>query len=149
MTAKSFEELHVWQQARKLVNQIYFLTKNSSFAKDYGLTDQIRRASVSIVSNIAEGFERGGKEELIYFLYIAKASCGEVRAQLYVAFDQDYITREQFVATSDLSKNVSALIYKFIEGTKTYGRQGLKLKRKTREQAALEELKKEFPNINI
>lgn len=91
MKAKKFEDLYVWRIARELVNLVYQLTKNQSFL-DPSLKDQIRRASVSIMSNIAEGFERGTKEDLIHFLYIARASSGEVRTQGYIALDQKYIS---------------------------------------------------------
>ena len=84
---KSFEDLYIWQISRELVNLIYQLTSQKSFT-DFSLKDQIQRAAVSIISNIAEGFERGTKDEFLYFLYIAKGSCGEVRAQLYIALDR-------------------------------------------------------------
>lgn len=80
--AQYFEDLHIYQRARELVNAIYTVTRDSDFRRDSSLVDQIRRVSVSIMSNIAEGFERGGKAEFIQFLYIAKGSCGEVRGQL-------------------------------------------------------------------
>ena len=86
-TANSFENFFVWQKSRELVKLIYFLTKKSEFSRDFGLIDQIRRAAASIISNIAEGFERGGRYEIVHFFFIAKASCGEVRAQLYIALD--------------------------------------------------------------
>jgi four helix bundle protein len=89
--AKTFEELAVFVRSRVLVNEIYRLTRQPEFRRDRGLADQVRRAAVSILSNIAEGFERGGNVELIQFLYIAKGSCGEVRAQLMIAADQKYI----------------------------------------------------------
>jgi len=85
MAVKYFEDLEVWKEARRLTNEIYGATRNDGFSKDFGLRDQIQRAAVSIMSNIAEGFERGGNQEFIQFLYIAKGSCGEVRAQLHVA----------------------------------------------------------------
>jgi four helix bundle protein len=91
---ESFEDLNVYRQARDLTNKIYELTRQRFFARDYGLGDQIRRASVSIMSNIAEGFERGTNAEFIRFLFIAKGSCGEVRAQLAISFDQKYIADE-------------------------------------------------------
>ena len=84
-SARTFEELHMYQRARELTNAIYGHTRCGPFAQDRGLSDQIRRASVSIMSNIAEGFERGASTEFIQFLYIAKGSCGEVRAQLQIA----------------------------------------------------------------
>ena len=80
-----FEDIRSWRKSRELTKQIYVITSQGNFKRDFGLRDQIRKASVSIVSNIAEGFERGGDQELIQFLAVAKGSCGEVRAQLYIA----------------------------------------------------------------
>jgi four helix bundle protein len=74
MAVKNFEDLNVWQQARQLTQEVYRLTKTENFLKDFGLWDQIRRAAVSVMSNIAEGFERGGNQEFLQFLYIAKGS---------------------------------------------------------------------------
>jgi len=87
-TFNNFEDIEAWQKARQLTKRIYEITKKGALAKDYGLKDQIRRASVSIMSNIAEGFERGGNKEFIQFLSTAKGSSGEVRSQLYVIVDQ-------------------------------------------------------------
>lgn len=87
--ARSFEELHVYQRARDLANAVYAITRTGPFARDFGLADQIRRAAVSVMPNIAEGFERGTSTEFIQFLYIAKGSCGEVRAQLQLALVPD------------------------------------------------------------
>jgi len=98
-----FENIEAWQKARELTKAIYALSNDGQFARDFGLRDQIRRASVSIMSNIAEGFERGSNKEFIQFLYIAKGSAGEVRTQLYIAFDQAYINQETF---NQLNKNV-------------------------------------------
>ena len=95
---QEFEDLEVWKLARKLTVQVYALSRNGVFAKDYGFCNQIRRAVVSIVSNIAEGFERRSNSQFIQFLDIANGSAGEVRAQLYVALDLGYITQEQFQA---------------------------------------------------
>lgn len=91
-----FEELIAWQEARALTRAIYEGSDTQSFSKDYGLRDQIRRASVSIMSNIAEGFERGGRPEFHHFLVVAKGSCAEVRSQLYVALDVGYISQPVF-----------------------------------------------------
>ena len=91
-----FEDIEAWQKARELTREIYRVTKQGAFAKDFGLRDQIRRAAVSIMSNIAEGFERGSNKEFIQFLFIAKGSAGEVRSQLYIAFDLGYIGKEAF-----------------------------------------------------
>jgi four helix bundle protein len=91
---KNLEDLEIWKDARMLIRIIYRITREPKFSKDFALRDQIQRAGVSIMSNIAEGFERGGNQELVHFLYIAKASCGEVRSQLYVAVDQSYLTQK-------------------------------------------------------
>ncbi len=84
--AKSFEEMPVWNKSRELVKFVYGITKSKEFSKDFSLTDQIRRAAVSVMSNLVEGFERGSNTEFVQFLYIAKGSCGEVRTQLYAAW---------------------------------------------------------------
>ena len=83
----SFEEINSWQKSRIFNKKIYQITENPQFKKDFDLVRQIRRASISISSNIAEGFERNTDKEFIYFLYVAKASAGEVRSQIYLAFD--------------------------------------------------------------
>src|SRR3954466_9705131 len=91
-----FEELIAWQKARVMTREIYRATESGKFARDFGLKDQIRRAAVSVMSNIAEGFERGGRPEFHQMLSIAKASCGEVRSQLYVAADVGYLDEPAF-----------------------------------------------------
>jgi four helix bundle protein len=91
-----FEDFIAWQKARKLTADIYRVTSEGSFARDFGLKDQIRRAAVSSMSNLAEGFERGRPAEFHQFLSIAKASCAELRAQLYVALDVGYISLPTF-----------------------------------------------------
>ena len=91
-----FEDLIAWQKARELTRGVYQVTREGSFARDFGLSGQIQRASVSIMSNIAEGFERGGRGEFHQFLSTAKASCAEVRSQLYVALDIDYLDQSKF-----------------------------------------------------
>lgn len=91
-----FEELIAWQKARMLTKEIYKITRQGAFAKDFGLTGQMQRASVSIMSNIAEGLERNKRGEFHQFLSIAKASCAEVRSQLYVALDCNYISQNDF-----------------------------------------------------
>ncbi|MFQ5817295.1 MAG: four helix bundle protein [Terriglobia bacterium] len=112
--AKEFEELHVYQQARALTSRIYTLTGNSSFARDHSLRDQLRRAAVSILSNIAEGFERGTDRAFAQALVIAKGSCGEVRAQITVAFDQRYIGETQYSRVVDDCRRLSAGLAKLI-----------------------------------
>lgn len=101
-----FEDLEVWQLSKLLANQIYDATALGKFSQDYVLRDQVRRAAVSIFSNIAEGFERNGNKEFIQFLYIAKASCGEVRAQMAFAKDRDYISHTEF---ENLHENLISL----------------------------------------
>ena len=93
---EKFEDFIAWQKARKLTRQIYKATNLPAFSRDFGLKDQIRRAAVSIMSNIAEGFERGRPTEFHQFLSIAKGSCAELRSQLYVAFDAGYVNEPQF-----------------------------------------------------
>ena len=114
MTIRKFEEIESWRKARTLTNEIYQATSSGKFFRDFGLKDQIRRASVSILSNIAEGFERGGDKEFSQFLGIAKGSCGEVRAQLYVALDQGYLSQEIFDSLSTKAVEVSELLSGFI-----------------------------------
>lgn len=110
MAVSRFEELIAWQKARLLAQMIYSLAATDKFSRDYGFKDQIQRAAVSVMSNIAEGFERGGRPEFHQFLVIAKASCGELRSQLYVALDVGYITAEQFDQALALSEETARLI---------------------------------------
>lgn len=111
---KRFEDLEAWKIAREVTKQIYRVTSNENFARDFGLCDQIRRASVSVMSNVAEGFERDGNKEFANFLSIAKGSSGEVRSQLYVALDQNYISENEFnniyMKTIENSRVISGLI---------------------------------------
>jgi len=114
MKVQGFEDLNVYQRARELTNRIYELTREGTFARDFGLVDQIRRASVSIMSNIAEGFERGTYAEFVQFLYIAKGSCGEVRAQTSIAFDQKYISAEIYEDLTDRCRRISGMLSNLI-----------------------------------
>jgi len=107
---ESFEDLIAWQKARELTRQIYSLTNKGLFSKDFGLRDQIRRAAVSVMSNIAEGFDRGGRAEFHQFVVIAKGSCAEVRSQLYVARDAEYINKEKFEALYDLAMETARIL---------------------------------------
>ncbi|MBL0130065.1 MAG: four helix bundle protein [Chitinophagaceae bacterium] len=96
-TITKFEELEVWQLARELANQIFELfTSSEAFSRDFKLRDQINGSSGSVMDNIAEGFERSGRNEFINFLTYSKGSAGEVKSQLYRALDRKYITQEQF-----------------------------------------------------
>nr|WP_314838148.1 four helix bundle protein [uncultured Flavobacterium sp.] len=111
----SFEEIKSWQKSRIFNKRLYQITENSNFKKDFDFIRQIRRASISISSNIAEGFERNTDKEFIYFLYVAKASAGEVRSQLYLAFDLDYITKEEFEILLESVTEISKLLSGFIK----------------------------------
>ncbi|MDT8318757.1 MAG: four helix bundle protein [bacterium] len=105
-----FEDLIAWQKARELTKEIYSASKNGDFGKDFGLRDQIRRASVSVMSNIAEGFDRGGRPEFHQYLVVAKASCAEVRSQLYVALDAGYLSDELFDRLFCMADEVSRIV---------------------------------------
>ncbi len=114
MKIAKFEDIKDWQESRSLTNLIYRYTRKSNFSKDFGLCDQIRRASISVMSNIAEGFESQSNSEFIKFLFYAKRSSGEVRCQLYIAKDQRYISEEEFKVAYEQIIYVSKLTSKFI-----------------------------------
>ena len=118
-TIQKFEDIDAWQKARALTREVYAVTADGTFSKDFGLRDQIRRAAVSVMSNIAEGFDRGGVREFIQFLFIAKGSAAEVQAQLYVALDAGYIKQEQFKGLYDLAGDTGRLIGGFIRYLKS------------------------------
>jgi len=105
---KSFEELHIFHEARGLVSELWKATRSGAFARDLVPVNQIRRAALSVMSNIAEGFERRSRPDFARFLVIAKGSCGEVRAQLLVALDQQYLTKEQHATFRAQTKQISA-----------------------------------------
>ena len=113
-TIERFEDLEAWKLARELTSLVYTCSGAGNFGRDFALRDQIRRASISIVSNIAEGFERDGDKEFLQFLSMAKGSCGEVRAQLYLALEQKYISdalfQELTTKAIQLSRVISGLI---------------------------------------
>ncbi len=113
-TIERFEDIESWQGARALVKAIYELTSHGELARDYGMRDQIRRAAVSIMSNIAEGFERGSDREFRHFLHIAKGSAGEVRSLLYVALDLEYLDEPTHARLSDRADKLSRQIARFI-----------------------------------
>lgn len=114
-TAKRFEDLEVWQRAKDLTNLIYKYSADGSFSRDFGLRDQMRRASVSIMANIAEGFESQTQAMFIKYLGHAKGSAGELRAQLYIAKDQGYISEESFSEMFSLSEICSKQLARFIQ----------------------------------
>lgn len=110
-----FEDLNVWKTARALTNLIYDVSDTGRFAKDFALRDQIRRATVSVMSNIAEGFESRTQRLFVEFLGRAKGSAGEVRAQLYIALDRHYITKSDFHQAYDLADKASRQLARFIQ----------------------------------
>ncbi len=109
-TFRKFEEIDAWQEARLLTRRIDEITSCQPFCKDYGLCDQIRRAAISVMSNISEGYERSGSKEFIQFLYIAKGSIGEIRSQLYIALDRNYINQNEFESLNDYANKVARII---------------------------------------
>ncbi len=115
MAIERFEDIAARQGARALVKSVYQLTEQGSFARDCGLRDQIRRATVSIMSNIAEGFERGSDKDFRHFLFIAKASAGEVRSLLYVALDLGYIDTQTHEQLSKQALRISRQLAGFIK----------------------------------
>lgn len=121
-TIKRFEDIEVWQDARKFVVLVYTITAQGAFAKDFSLRDQLRRSSISVMSNIAEGFERKGRNEFIHFLYVAKASAGEMRSQLYTALGLAYVKQDAFNELSQFALTISSKLanfIKYLEGLKT------------------------------
>lgn len=109
-----FEDIQAWQKARELNSNIYSLTKNSSFLKDFSLRDQIRRASISIMANIAEGFGRKSSKEFANFLNMAHGSAAEVQCHLYAALDLKYISKEDFEMLYKKADEVSKMIQGFM-----------------------------------
>ena len=113
-TIEKFEEIISWQEARVLNKNVGRLIDEERFKKNFRLIAQIEGSAGSIMDNIAEGFERGGNKEFIQFLYIAKASCGEFRSQLYRALDREYINDIEFESLSIHAKKISMLVQKLI-----------------------------------
>jgi four helix bundle protein len=116
--AERFEDLRAWQTARALSNDIYKLTSRGAFEKDWALKDQIRRAAISVMSNIAEGFESRTRPQFVDFLGVAKASAGEVRSQLYLAYDQGYLDDSKFEKLADAADKVSRQLYRLVQHVK-------------------------------
>lgn len=125
-TFRRFEEIESWKLARKLTNRIYEVSSQGRFARDFALKDQVRRASVSIMSNIAEGHDRSGTGEFVQFLATAKASAAEVRCQLYIALDQGYIDNEAFAELGRTALDTQFLIGGLINYLRRSGYKGTK-----------------------
>lgn len=128
-TVRQFEDLICWQKARMLTKFVYEISRYRNFEMDRGLQDQIRRAAVSVMSNIAEGFDRGTRQEFINYLFIAKGSCGEVKCQLHVAYDVGYIEISKFRNGLGLCDETSRLLQSFILKVKAGSARGLQYKR--------------------
>ena len=114
MKIERFEDIQSWQEARILTKQVYGVTKELPFRRDQALCGQIQRACVSIMANIAEGFDRQSRREFVQFLYYASASASEVQSHLYVALDQEYVSMSNFKAIYDQTQKVKGLINGFI-----------------------------------
>ena len=127
-TFKKFEEIKAWKKARELTKGVYELSGQGAFARDFGLKDQIRRASVSVMSNIAEGYDRSGTGEFVQFLATAKGSTAEVKCQLYVALDQAYINDDTFRDASDLAAETGKMIGGLMNYLRQSGIKGTKYK---------------------
>lgn len=119
-TITRFEEIEAWKTARELTKMIYALTEHGQFSKDFGLKNQIQRAAVSVMSNIAEGFESRTQAQFLEYLGRSKASAGEVRCQLYIALDLKYLTQEQFKQAFDLADKSSRQIARFMDYLETH-----------------------------
>jgi len=125
-TFKKFEEMECWSKARELARRVYEVSGKGMFARDFGLKDQIRRASVSIMSNIAEGHDRSGTGEFVQFLSNAKGSAAEVRCQLYVASDQGYIDSQEFDELTGLAIETARMIAGLMSYLRSSGYKGTK-----------------------
>lgn len=125
------EEINAWAKARELSNEIYSYLNKGSFEKDYELKRQINRSSGSVMDNIAEGFERGGKNEFVNFLSIARGSLGEVKSQLYRAKDRGHITENEFKLLFNMSEEVGKMITGLISYLNQSDIRGLKFKGRT------------------
>jgi four helix bundle protein len=127
-TFKKFEEIEAWKKARESTKRVYAVSNLGAFAKDFSLRDQMRRASVSIMSNIAEGYDRSGTGEFVQFLATAKGSAAEVRCQLYVAIEQSYINEVTFGELSELARETANMIGGLIKYLRQSGIKGTKYK---------------------
>lgn len=143
-TIEKFEDLICWQKSRILVKEVY---KSLKDCRDFGFKDQMQRAAISVLSNIAEGFERGTQAELLNYLYIAKGSAGEVRAQLYAALDVGYLNIETFKYLSELAKECSSLIQSFAVKVKQSSRGGTQFKHIEKPDKAKEFIRRETPDV--
>ena len=115
MSYQEFKELRVWQEAKQLAIRIYKITANTQFSKDFGLRDQVRKAAVSVASNIAEGYEKNSNKDFVRYLLIAKGSLAELRTQLEIALEIGYIDKKVFEKAEDQCKKITAMVIKLIK----------------------------------
>jgi len=120
VTITRFEDIHAWQAARDLCNIVYSLTRDDKFSKDFGLVDQARRAAVSIMANIAEGFDSRSNSEFIQFLYYALRSASELQSHFYVALDQSYLTESKFREIYEQTGKAKSMIFRFTDYLRTH-----------------------------
>ncbi|MCK6474159.1 MAG: four helix bundle protein [Planctomycetes bacterium] len=128
-TIRKFEDLEAWKFARQLCRSIYSASKTGMLARDFALRDQLRRAAISVMSSIAEGFERDGSGEFLHFLAIAKGSVGEIHSQLYIALDQGYLSEEQYSTIkeqADKTGRLMAGLMRYLKSTDIRGQKYLK-----------------------
>ena len=137
---KRFEDVEAWKKGRELTRRIYQITSKNKFTRDYALRDQIRRAAISITSNIAEGFDRGGNREFVQFLAIARGSASELKSQLYTALDADYFDQKEFAELYQLAHSVVLLIGGFIKYLQQSELSGQKFKTATQRKTLNPEL---------
>lgn len=135
-TIRRFEDLEIWQLARELCNTVYTFTKREEFSKDYKLINQINSSSGSVMDNIAEGFDRGGRKEFMNFLGIAKGSAGEVKSQLYRSLDRKYISEKDFQSTYNLADEINRKIHGLISYLNATETKGQKFKNRVEEPNA-------------
>ena len=115
MSYQEFKELRVWQEAKELAVQVYKITTNARFSKDYGLRGQVQKAAVSVASNIAEGYEKNSNKDFVRYLLIAKGSLAELRTQLEIALEIKYIDKKVFEKIDEKCKKVTAMMIKLIK----------------------------------
>jgi four helix bundle protein len=127
-TFSRFEEINAWEKARELTKAIYAVRNQGLFNKDIGLREQIRRASVSVMANIAEGFDRGGKKEFIQFLSISRGSLGEIKSHLYVALDMNYIDQQTFDSLYKAADDINCMVFRLMAYLQKSTIKGLKYK---------------------
>lgn len=118
MGVTRFEDLIGWQKSRKLLKKTYEITSKQPLLKDFPLRDQMRRASISVMSNIAEGFDKGGDKEFVQFLFHAKGSCAELRSQLYAARDIGYLKHDDYREIWELAEETSRILQGLIKAVK-------------------------------